>query len=722
MAKFSILEHLEKLEPSGKKDGKYVCPVCGGNDLGISLKSGAYTCYSGGCERAAIRNAIAPLPQIGDQPAYPRKPKKSARERVREVQLDSARVESKVEELLLLVGSGTHTLEQAQVELGIWAKAEGLSPFDAGQLFKAEAKELGLAGGSTKTDLLTLEQTRQQLECLVAEAVTSSDIEIQIAALAKAAGLPPQTIRRIFQSIQSEADLRAATTGAADDLEQLRAIKGQHLPIESALHGDGGRLAQQLRQVAEAMPTAPEFLATTLIPTLATAMGTAQTLVIHATAGYTVRPIFRSIIVAGTGRKKTPAQGAILKAITNLEQSAALDYQHELATYEADYRMWARASKNKDDPGPEPKRPTRRRYLTQDSTLAAKVAIHAENPRGLLLYKDEASAFITERGRFTSGKGDGGEFEADLSEFNGGAIIHDRKGDGSTFLAKTAISRVGATQFSALQRLMGSHDDDCGEFARYLFCAAEAPPSKIDLSTDMGDIGLTSTIMAVFDRLAHMPEASYLLSPKAQAAFQQYQHELTDRQIAEDHPSLQSAYPKMETYFGRFILWLHLVNAALAGQSPELVVDGYTVELARQWTEYYIGQLRLVLAVNSPQQELTGDLLRAYEYLKRKAAPLDVRAIVQARLFDRDADKTKQRSPYLRELLSTLVEQGWIAQHDGLYALNDPDDPPPGAPNVEQLSETANKNGNGHHSTPQIKPLTDDELAALMGGGHCANS
>ena len=623
-------------------------------------------------------------------------------------------------------------------------------------------------GGQDNT-LITLQQVKQQLGRLIAEGVGQSDIEIQVAELARHSGQQPHTIQRIYNSLQSEDDLKIAAGAAAGDLEQLRIIKGQRLPFKESLFGDGGEMVAKIQQVAEAMPTAPEFLVSSLIPTLATAMGTAHTLVIHATAGYTARAIFRSIIVAGTGRKKTPAQSSILNAITNLEQSAALDYEHDLIAYEQEHRDWLRASRGNDDPGPEPVKPKRRRFITQDNTLAARIQIHSENPRGLLLYKDEASAFITERGRFTSGKGDGGETEADLSEFNGGAIMCDRKGDGSTFLAKSAISRVGATQFSTLQKLMGDHTDVSGEFARYLFCAAEAPPSKIDLSKDVGDIGLTSAVMELFDRLQRMPEASYLLGPEAKRVFQAYQHELTDRQVNEDHPGMQAAYPKFETYFGRFILWLHLVNAALANTAPEPVVDAYTVHLAQQWTEYYIGQLKLVLAVNSPQQELTGDLLKVYEYIKRKGQgqPLDVRTITQGRLFARSGDKAKTRSPYLRELLSTLVEQGWIAQQDGLYSLTAPDTLPtdkrnveqpaqqnpdveqnveqmlssndttqhhPGQgfsgfvkQNVEQLSRLSNKhfiaqqdgNGNGHKQTPEITDISDAELADLLGGdGH----
>ena len=303
--------------------------------------------------------------------------------------------------------------------------------------------------------------------------------------------------------------------------------------------------AAKIRQVADAMPTAPEFLVTTLIPVLATAIATSQTLVIHRTAGYTARPIFRTINVAKTGRKKTPSQNAILKALYKLESSAAADYNYQLSEHGQDYRDWA---KNKD--GPEPKPPTRTRYVCQDTTLAAKVKIHSENPRGLLLYKDEASAFITERGRFSSGKGDGGELEADLVEFNGGVLQCDRKADGNLYLERTGINRVGATQYSKLQTLMGNHNDDCGEFSRYLFCAAGSPPSKINLSSDVGDIDLTSEIMRLFTILSELPERDYLMSSAAKTAFQRYQHELTDHLIAHRPSSLRSSVSKV-----RDLLW-----------------------------------------------------------------------------------------------------------------------------------------------------------------------
>ena len=56
---FNILNHIEKLTPTEKKD-RYYCPVCEGKNFTIKEDTGAYQCWNG-CEVADIRNAVAPL-------------------------------------------------------------------------------------------------------------------------------------------------------------------------------------------------------------------------------------------------------------------------------------------------------------------------------------------------------------------------------------------------------------------------------------------------------------------------------------------------------------------------------------------------------------------------------------------------------------------------------------------------------------------------------------
>ena len=68
---FSILDYLDELEPS--KDGKYICPACGGNDFSINKNNGAYTCWhdSSASHRSEIRNVLAPMVRWEKPPRDP---------------------------------------------------------------------------------------------------------------------------------------------------------------------------------------------------------------------------------------------------------------------------------------------------------------------------------------------------------------------------------------------------------------------------------------------------------------------------------------------------------------------------------------------------------------------------------------------------------------------------------------------------------------------------
>lgn len=68
---FSILDYVDELEPS--KDGKFICPACGGNDFSINKGNGAYTCWhdSSASHRSEIRNKLAPMVRWEKPPRDP---------------------------------------------------------------------------------------------------------------------------------------------------------------------------------------------------------------------------------------------------------------------------------------------------------------------------------------------------------------------------------------------------------------------------------------------------------------------------------------------------------------------------------------------------------------------------------------------------------------------------------------------------------------------------
>jgi hypothetical protein len=110
---FSILDHIEKLEPSDHP-GKYICPACGGNDLSINEGNGAYNCFNDDSakHRAEIRNILAPLDRwerpLRDARSYTFSYKNKQGETTINVHRDDASGKKTIRQAYPSVPQGTH--------------------------------------------------------------------------------------------------------------------------------------------------------------------------------------------------------------------------------------------------------------------------------------------------------------------------------------------------------------------------------------------------------------------------------------------------------------------------------------------------------------------------------------------------------------------------------------------------------------------------------------
>lgn len=315
-----------------------------------------------------------------------------------------------------------------------------------------------------------------------------------------------------------------------------------------------------------------------------------------------------------------------------------------------------------DNIGEPPKAPPpRKRFILSDATVESRCAVHAENPRGFLFYKDEWTAHITSRAMYKSGKGD--KREAELTEFNGGSLSKDRATNKqSTYIERTTISRTGSTQPETLRSYMGDHEDPTGEFARWLFCRADCPPAYIDLFSASDDNGVDQSLQSLYKNLGLLPNKDYFLSDEAKAVFQEYQHKIINWTLEEKHPGLKTAYAKFESYFARFALWLHCVNAALAGTIPEQSISKETMIKAAAMTSYLIGQLRIIYALNAPHVSLTGRLLKIKEYINNKPKGVTSRQIKSGLWFVREVPTAD-----IAQDCKTLESSSCICLQDGRY-------------------------------------------------------
>jgi hypothetical protein len=156
-----------------------------------------------------------------------------------------------------------------------------------------------------------------------------------------------------------------------------------------------------------------------------------------------------------------------------------------------------------------------------------------------------------------------------------------------------------------------------------------APDAYINLFA--GDDGaskdLKAELLLLYKALGRLPERDYLLSSDAKQIFQDYHNNLTQWCRKEDHPGLAATYPKLQTYLGRFALWLHLVNSALAGRTPAAAVDGRTMAAAVEIVDFYMKQAKLLYAVNGEETSLAGNLLKIQEYVNRHPEGVTARQI-----------------------------------------------------------------------------------------------
>ncbi len=474
-----------------------------------------------------------------------------------------------------------------------------------------------------------------QLTEILEQAKSPFHQDLALMNLSKKLGIPYRDLDTLAKSLKTTIDTQDTQTTAAENLRSLLTTK----PVQFDLtHYLEPWFADILLKTARAMPTAPEFLFTTLLPAAASRVGTAAQIVIKPSANYKQPMVFWSAIVAQSGSMKTPAQRVIIDPLVNLEKDAHEVYQADLEAYEC-----RKAS------GESAQKPIRKRYLTKDSTVETLQRIHSENPRGLLYYRDELAGAIKVRNQYR--RGYGADEEVELDQWNGAAVLVDRA-DKSICLPKSAVCRTGSIQWEVLGELMGDHRDFNGAWSRWLFCAADAPTRYLDID-EQPDTGISDALSWLYGALEKLPKTDYFLTPAAGQLFETWQHQLVDAQQTETASGLVYVYPKIEAYTSRLALWLHIVNATLREQPPTQLIDAATMEKAIELAAYYLWQHRLIHTHNSPESGLASVALKVQKYVER------VGESTASKLKSGVRALRNMAAAQIRELMKTLANTGY---------------------------------------------------------------
>ena len=329
-------------------------------------------------------------------------------------------------------------------------------------------------------------------------------------------------------------------------------------------------------------------------------------------------------VVGQPGLLKTPALQEALRPLVRLEDRAR--QEHAEATEEfkvtrlvtdaqnrhAKDELKIAIKKGKDlhaiartavqEAGDEP---IRRRYIIHDPTVEKLGEILRDNPRGVLVFRDELTGFLRNLDREDRGTDKSFYLEA----WNGtGRFSYDRIGRGTIDIDAACVSILGSIQPGPLsayisRSLQGGVDDD-GLLPRFQLVVWPAIPSAWKNIDRLPDAIARDTVSESFLRLEKIDPATVgaqlsddgslphlRFSPTAQTIFNYWRAELESRLRTDDLPPVMECHlAKFRSLIPSLALLIFLADGKTGG------VDEDSLVRALAWADYLESHARRIYA------------------------------------------------------------------------------------------------------------------------------
>ena len=332
-----------------------------------------------------------------------------------------------------------------------------------------------------------------------------------------------------------------------------------------------------------------DFTAASLLTVFAAAMG--NTWSVRFMTGWIDRPIIYMVLVGSPSCGKTPPLRQAVAPLLKIDSEYDRIYCKEMETY----RRWERLSAKQREKNSLPEEmavPIRKCHVVVDSTVEALIGALRDNPRGVLIYKDEIDSLLSNFNRYNGS--DEGYF---LSLFSGTPFKYSRKSNNEhIFLANPYCSIIGTTQPGRLGEQFGGKRMMNGFSSRFLKVYPE-----IDKMPSWNDTAMPDGVLEEWERIIRKVVAAtpstdqegkatsieLLFSQEAKLRVIQWKDEVNNKAYAEtDSDAVRALCGKLETYLVRFCLVIQIMHC-ICGESGMDKIEPGTAELAIRLTEYF---------------------------------------------------------------------------------------------------------------------------------------
>ena len=332
-----------------------------------------------------------------------------------------------------------------------------------------------------------------------------------------------------------------------------------------------------------------DFTSASFLTVFAAAMG--NTWSVRFMTGWVSRPIIYMVLVGSPSCGKTPPLQQAVAPLLKLDGEYDMIYCKEMETYRRWERMSAKQRERHSLPE-EMKMPQRKCHVVVDSTVEALIGALRDNPRGVLIYKDEIDSLLSNFNRYNGS--DEGYF---LSLFSGTPFKYSRKSNNEhIFLANPYCSIIGTTQPGRLGEQFGGKRMMNGFSSRFLKVYPE-----IDKMPSWNDTAMPDGVLEEWERIIRKVVAAtpstdqegkatsieLLFSQESKLRIIQWKDEVNNKVYAEtDSDAVRALCGKLETYLVRFCLVIQIMHC-ICGESGMDKIEPGTAELAIRLTEYF---------------------------------------------------------------------------------------------------------------------------------------
>jgi len=315
----------------------------------------------------------------------------------------------------------------------------------------------------------------------------------------------------------------------------------------------------------------------------------------------------------------------------------------------------------------EPEEPTRRRYKTNDTTVEKVGELLNQNPRGIMIFRDELVGLLmgwdredrqTDRAFY-------------LEAWNGcGSFTTDRIGRGTIDVKNLCISILGGIQPSKLTGYLYQANSDLqndGLIQRMQLLVYPDEPAGWKLVDKPPDIEARDKAFKVFKALADMDFTKYgaelpdgeqipffHFSEDAQELFNGWLTDLQTKLQTEESPLMVEYLAKYRSLMPSLALLIHLINITDGQASGP--VDDLAVDMAKEWCKYLESHARRIYGL------LADVSTKAAGELAKKIEEGVLPDGFTARDVYRNGWHLLDKKELVQAACSELIDTGWLRE------------------------------------------------------------